>query len=148
MPIEKTLESDFIHAMKAKDSLKVSVLRMLKAALSNHKIQKKSDSLEDEEVLDIIRKQVKQRKESLESFEKGGRKDLAEKERLEMNLLLAYLPAQLSDEEIKAEAKKAIAACAAQTKAEAGKVMKVLMPALKGKADGKRINEILMALLP
>lgn len=147
MALLETLEKDLIESMKAKDADKLGVLRMVKAAVTNYKIDKKKESLEDSEVSEIIQKQVKQRRESIESFEKAGRTDLAEKEKKELSILEKYLPKQLTDEEIKALALKAIQTSGAKTKAEIGKVMKELMPAVKGKADGKRVNEILGALL-
>jgi len=147
MSLEKTLEQDIVQAMKAKEMGKLTTLRFVKSALGNYKIQKSKDSLEDKEVLEVFQKQVKQRRESIESFEKAGRKDLCEKEQTELNILLAYLPKQLGDDEIKAQAEKAISSCNAKTKADTGMVMKELMPALKGKADGKRINQIVMSLL-
>ncbi len=148
MSLIKRLEDDLIAAMKAKEADKLSVLRMVKAALTNYKIDKKKENLEDREVLEVLQKQAKQRKESLESFEKAGRAELAEKEKKELAILQAYMPKELSDEEIKALAQKAIQESGAASKADMGKVMKALMPSVKGKADGKRVNEILSRLLP
>ena len=115
--------------------------------IENYKIQKNKNTLDDSEVLEILQKQVKQRRESLESFENAGRNDLAEKEQTELDILSVYLPKQLSDDEITAEVQSAIASSGASAKADAGKVMKEVMPRLKGKADGKRINKIVMSLL-
>lgn len=148
MGLNEKLEADLITAMKAKDGDKTGVLRMVKAALTNYKIEKKKENLEDAEVLEVLGKQAKQRKESLESFEKAGRTELADKERRELAVLQSYLPKELSDEEIKALAQKAIAESGAKGKADLGKVMKVLMPHVKGRADGKKVNEILGTLLP
>ena len=147
MKLEETLENDLHQAMKAKDADKLSVLRMVKAALINYKIEKKKESLADEDVVEIVQKQAKQRRESIESFEKASRKDLADKEKKELSILEIYLPKQLSDAEIKTLAQQVIAKTGAKTKAEMGKVMKDLMPLVKGKADGKKVNEILGALL-
>lgn len=147
MSLATQLDQDLIAAMKAKDADKLTVLRMVKTALTNYRIEKKRETLEESEILDILQKQTKQRKESLESFEKAGRQDLAEKERKELTILQAYMPKQLSDDEIKAFAQKAIAESGAAVKADIGKVMKVLMPHVKGKADGKKVNEILGSLL-
>lgn len=147
MSIEKTVEQHLTEAMKAKDAQKVSTLRLLKAALGNYKIEKKKNSLEDNEVVEILQRQIKQRKESVESYEKGGRTELSEKETQELAILQVYLPTQLADSEIKSLAQKAITQSGAKTKAELGKVMKELMPSLKGKADGKRVNEIVLSLL-
>ena len=147
MKLEQTLEAELIQAMKAKDTEKLLVLRMLKAAVLNYKIEKKKENLTDEEIFEIIQKQAKQRRESIESFEKAGRTDLAEKEKKEAAILQAYLPKQLSDAEIKAFAQDIITKTGAKTKADTGRVMKDLMPLVKGKADGKRVNEILGSLL-
>jgi uncharacterized protein len=147
MKLEETLESDIQQAMKAKDAEKLSVLRMVKAAVINYKIDKKKETLTDEDIIDILQKQAKQRRESFDSFEKAGRKDLAEKEKKELSILEIYLPKQLSDDEIRKIAQGVIAKSGAKTKADTGKVMKDLMPLVKGKADGKKVNEILGSLL-
>ncbi len=148
MSLEKKLEEDLLNAMKAREAEKVGVLRMVKAAMTNYKIDKKREKLEETEVQDILQKQVKLRKESIESFEKGGRAEMAEKEKKELAILQAYLPKEMSDDEIKSLAQKAIQESGAKTKADMGKVMKALMPAVKGRADGKKVNEILTSLLP
>lgn len=147
MKLEETLNQDLQNAMKAQEADKLIVLRMVKAALVNFKIEKKKEQLTDEDVIDIIQKQAKQRRESIESFEKASRQDLADKEKKELMILQAYLPKQMSDDEIKAIAQKVIASTGAKTKADSGKVMKDLMPLVKGKADGKKVNEILAGLL-
>jgi len=147
MSLEKKLQEDIIQAMKAKEAERLNTLRMVKSAIMNLKIQKKKEDISDSEVLDIFQKQVKLHRESLESFQKAGRKDLADKEQSELQILSVYLPKQLNDDEIKEEVEKAIQSSGAKTKADQGQVMKVLMPVLKGKADGKRINQILMGLL-
>ena len=147
MNLEDLLEQDFKSAMKAKDADRVSVLRMVKAACINYRIEKKKESLTDADMQEILAKQLKQRRESFESYEKAGRKDLAAKEKKEMEILEAYLPKQLTDEEIKGLAQKAIAACQAKTKSDLGKVMKELIPLVKGKADGKRVNDIVLSFL-
>lgn len=147
MKLEETLENDLQQAMRAKDADKLGVLRMVKAAIINYKIEKKKERLEDGDVVDILQKQAKQRRESLESFEKAGRKDLADKEKKELTILEIYLPKQLSDAEIKALAQQVIAKTGAKTKADMGMVMKDLMPLVKGKADGKKVNEVLGSLL-
>ncbi len=147
MGLDQKIEEELVTSMKAKDMEKTGVLRMVKAALTNYKIEKKKEKLEDSEVLEVLQRQAKQRKESLESFEKAGRNDLAEKERKELMVLQAYMPKELTDEEITAFAKKAIQESGAAVKADIGKVMKLLMPNVKGRADGKKVNEILGKLL-
>ena len=147
MSLAEQIEKDVIVAMKAKDAVKVSTLRMLKSALGNYLIQAKKDKAEDPEVLGIITKQAKQRRESVESFEKAGRKDLADKEKAELAILESYLPKQLSDDELRAVVQKAIVWSDAKSPADMGKLMKVLMPAVQGKADGKRVQEVVKDLL-
>ena len=147
MSLAEQIEKDVIVAMKAKDAVKVSTLRMLKSALGNYLIQVKKDKAEDSEVLGIITKQAKQRRESVESFEKAGRKDLADKEKAELAILESYLPKQLTDDELRAVVQKAIVWSDAKSPADMGKLMKVLMPAVQGKADGKRVQEVVKDLL-
>ena len=147
MSLAEQIEKDVIVAMKAKDPVKVSTLRMLKSALGNYLIQVKKDKAEDSEVLGIITKQAKQRRESVESFEKAGRKDLADKEKAELAILESYLPKQLTDDELRAVVQKAIVWSDAKSPADMGKLMKVLMPAVQGKADGKRVQEVVKDLL-
>jgi len=147
MSLAEQIEKDVIAAMKARDAVKVSTLRMLKSALGNYLIQAKKDKAEDPEVLGILGKQAKQRRESLDSFEKAGRKDLADKEKAELAILEAYLPKQLTDDELRAAVQNAILTSGAKTPADMGKLMKVLMPTVQGKADGKRVQEAVKALL-
>lgn len=147
MSISDAIDQDLTQAMKAKQQDKVSVLRMVKAAFMNYKIEKKREKLEDPEALEILQRQVKQRKESLESFQKAGRTDLAQKEEKELGILQTYLPKQLSDAEIIQLVQKAVQTTGVKVKADAGRVMKELMPAVKGRADGKRINDIVIGLL-
>ena len=141
------IEKDIIFGMKAKEVVRVSTLRMLKSAIMNYLIQAKKDKAEDSEVLAVVSKQAKQRRESLESFEKAGRMDLVDKEKAELAILESYLPKQLCDDALKTEIQKAIVASGSKTPADIGKLMKVLMPAIQGKADGKRVQEIVKALL-
>ncbi|MFA5168354.1 MAG: GatB/YqeY domain-containing protein [Candidatus Omnitrophota bacterium] len=147
MSLAEQIEKDVIVAMKAKDAVKVSTLRMLKSALGNYLIQVKRNKAEDSEVLGIITKQAKQRRESMESFEKAGRKDLSEKEKSELAILESYLPKQLTDDELRAIVQNAIATSDAKGPADIGKLMKVLMPSIQGRADGKRVQEAVKALL-
>ena len=147
MSLMEQVEKDIIAAMRAKDSVTLSTLRMMKSALGNYLIQVKKDKAEDAEVLGIIVKQAKQRRESLESFEKAGRMDLADKEKAELAILEAYLPKQLSDEELKVEVQKAAAISGAKSPADIGRLMKALMPAIQGKVDGKRVQVAVAALL-
>jgi len=143
----ESIDQDIKTAMKAKEAEKVTTLRMVKAAMTNALIEMKKNELTDEDATSIIQKQVKQRRESHEAYEKAGRQDLADKEKSEIGILEKYLPKQLSEDEISSLAKAAIEACGAKSKAEIGMVMKELMPKVKGKADGKTVNKVVAALL-
>jgi len=147
MSIAEQINQDLITAMKAKDQTTLTTLRLVKAAVSNFLIERKKDAIQDSELIDILHKQAKQRRESCESYEKAKRKDLFDKEKEELEILQKYLPKQLSDDEIETFVKKAIESSQAKSKADIGKVMKELMPSVKGKADGKRVNEIVGRLL-
>ena len=132
--------------MKAKDGNRVSVLRFLLSSIRNREIEKKG-ALDDEEVLAEITSSAKRRRESMEAFKEGGRTDLVRKEESELAILQEYLPAQLSHEEIRAIVQEVAAAVGATTSSDLGKVMKDLMPRLRGKADGKLVNEIVREIL-
>jgi len=134
--IEK-IQENLVEAQKAKDELKVSTLRLLLGAIKNFAIAKESASynLTDEEIVGVIQKEIKQRKESIESYKAGNRQELADKESKELEILQAYLPEQMSEEEIRKLVELAIAETGASSIAEMGKVMGVLSPKLKGKAD-------------
>ncbi len=134
------------QAMKDKDTLRRSVLMMVLAAVKNAEIARRGE-LSDGDVLSIIQKEVKQHRESIEVFEKGGRQDLADKEKAELKILGEYLPKQLSREEIVAEARRIIEAEGAKGPGDKGKVMPKIIASLKGKADGKVINEVVTELL-
>jgi len=147
MSLMQSIKSDTVSALKAGDKDTVSVLRMAQAALTNYMFEKKKKELDDKDVIDVLQKQAKLNKESLESYEKAGRKELADKERKEFEVLQKYLPKQLTPDEIKTLVQKAIAESGARSADEMGKVMKVLMPEVKGKADGKTVNQIVQELL-
>ena len=138
---------DIKAAMKAKDETRLLVLRMVKTAMNNVAIAKSKNDLDDNEEIDIVQKQAKQRRESIESFEKGGRPELAAKEKSELTILETYLPKQMTDAEIQAVCKDVIQKTGATGAADSGKVMKELMPLVKGKADGRRVQEVLKSLL-
>ncbi len=127
--------------MKAKDGTKVSVLRFLMAAIKNREIELK-DSLDDEQVLQEIVSSAKKRRESIEAFRDAGREDLAVKEEAELAILEEYLPEQLSAEEVRKVVQEAILSVGASSPADMGKIMKEVMPKVRGKADGKMVNQI------
>jgi uncharacterized protein YqeY len=143
MSIPEQIDSDLKDAMRAKQADKLSVLRMLKAAIKNAAIEKggMSAQLDDTEATSVIRKQVKQRQDAVESFEKGGRAELADKERAEIEMLQAYLPKALSAEELAALVDEAIREVGATGKAQMGAVMKALQPKVAGRADGKTLSQ-------
>jgi len=147
MSLEQTLGTDIVIAMKAKDATRLTALRMLKSALTNKSIEK-GRVLEATEELQVVSMLVKQRRDSIEQFTKGGRVDLADKEQAEIAVLDAYLPAPASDDEITAAVKAAVAETGATTAKDMGKVMKAAMAALAGKTvDGKKVNEAVRASL-
>jgi len=132
--------------MKAKDGTKVSVLRFLMAAIKNREIELK-DSLDDEQVLQEIVSSAKKRRESIEAFRDAGREDLAVKEEAELAILEEYLPEQLSAEEVRKVVQEAILSVGASSPADMGKIMKEVMPKVRGKADGKMVNQIVQESL-
>jgi len=140
--LREKLEQEYKEALKAKDEAKVSAIRMLKSEIQKAEIAKRPDELKEEDVLGVISKMAKQRKESIDQFKQGNRDDLVQKETKELEILQAYLPKQLSEVEITDLVKAAIAETGAQSKADMGKVMKALMPDVKGKADGKLVSQI------
>ncbi len=143
MTLPERVDSDLKDAMRAKDANKLSVLRMLKSALKYSAIEKSGaeGELDDAEATQVIRKQVKQRQDSIESFEKGGRPELAAKEKEELAILSAYLPQQISGEELARAVRETIAAVGATSRAQMGAVMKELQTQLAGRADGKSLSQ-------
>ena len=140
------LQADLHRAMKKRDDLRRSVLRLLLAAIKNvEKSQQKE--LDDSDVLGVIAREVKQRDESIEAFKQGDRPDLIAKEEAEMAVLKEYLPRQLSREEIVSEVRRVIDEVGAGSVRDKGRVMSRIVPQLKGKADGRQINEIVTELL-
>jgi hypothetical protein len=147
MSIAEQVEKDMVAALKAQEALKLSVLRMMKAALMNKKVEL-GKALDDPEALAVLRTLAKQRRESIEAFRKGGREDLAAKEEAEIKIVEAYLPAGASDEDIDAAVAAALAETGASAAKDIGKAMKAAMAKLAGKnADGKRVNEKVRAKL-
>ena len=147
MSIVEKVEKDLVAALKAQETLRLSVLRMMKAALMNKKVEF-GKAVDDAEALGVLRTLAKQRRESVEAFRKGGRNDLADKEEAEIKIVEAYLPAAASEEEIDAAVAAAIAETGASTAKDLGKAMKAAMAKLAGKnADGKRVSEKVRARL-
>ena len=148
MTLKEQLQQDMLTAMKAHDEVKVSALRMLKAAIMKFEMAGDRKEATDSDVMGLIGKEVKQRKDSIEGFKAGGRMEMAQKEEQEMAILQAYLPAQMSEEELKGVIKEVIGQVGATSKADMGKVMGALMPKVKGKADGGMVNKLVAAMLP
>ncbi len=147
MSLEHTLSADIVTAMKAKDQTKLTALRMLKTALTNKSIEK-GRALEGAEELQVVSMLVKQRRDSIDQFTKGGRQDLADKEQAEILILEAYQPAAASDDEIAAAVAAAITETGASSAKDMGKVMKAVMVTLSGKTvDGKKVSEAVKARL-
>lgn len=145
-PLQQKLTDDLKRAMKGGDRVRTSVIRLTIAAIKNAEIARQA-SLNDTDILGIIAKQVKQRQESIESFKQGNRPDLVAQEEVEMAILNEYLPQQMSREEVVTEARRVIAEVGAAGPGDKGKVMPQLIAQLKGRADGRVINEVVTELL-
>jgi uncharacterized protein YqeY len=143
MTIQEEIDADLKEAMRSKDAERLSVLRMVKSALTNAAIEKRgaTGGLADSEAVGVIRKQVKQRLDSIESFEKGGRPELAAKERKELDFLAEYLPQPLTENEINQLVSDAIAQAGATSKAQMGAVMKIASEKAAGRVDGKTLSQ-------
>jgi uncharacterized protein YqeY len=149
MTIQEEIDADLKDAMRARDAARLSVLRMVKSALTNAAIEKigAAGILSDFEAVAVIRKQVKQRLDSIQSFEKGARPELAAKERKEIELLTAYLPKSLGENEIQQIVKDAIAQIGATSKAQMGAVMKIAAEKAEGRVDGKTLSQAVQKAL-
>jgi uncharacterized protein YqeY len=140
------IEKATLEAMKVRDAAKTSALRMVKAALENREIDKRGP-LDDSDALQVLGTLAKQRRESIEQFRAGGREDLAEKEEAELRILREFLPEEMGQEELRHAVQAAIAEASAQSPKDMGKVMAVLMPRVRGRADGKVVNALVRDLL-
>lgn len=146
MSVKEQMQQDLKAAMKAKDTRRREVLRLLMAAFKQVEVDQQK-TLTDDESLDILTREAKKRRESIAEMEKAGRAELAEQEQYELGVIEAYLPQQLEPEAVEALAREAIAEVGATTPRDMGQVMKVLMPRLKGQADGKQVSAIVQRLL-
>ena len=144
--LKQKLETDLKQAIRAKDDVRRSTIRLVMAAVKNAEIAKQT-TLDDTGILGVIAKEAKQRQESIEAFKQGNRQDLVEKEEAEMAILKEYLPQQLTRDEIVEAARRIIEEVGAQGPGDKAKVMPKLMPMLKGKADGREINAVVTELL-
>ncbi|MHB0976269.1 MAG: GatB/YqeY domain-containing protein [Candidatus Aquicultorales bacterium] len=147
MSLKEQLSNDMKAAMRSGDKLRLSTIRLLISEIKNAEIAK-GEGLADEEVVELVQRQVKRRREAVEQYEKGGRAELAEKETSEAKILESYLPSQLGDEELEEIVKAAIRETGASSKKEMGKVMGAVMPKVKGKAEGTRVSKTVASLLP
>jgi uncharacterized protein YqeY len=145
--LEEKILNDYKEAMKARDSLKSTVLSSLRAEIINTAFAKKKKNLDDNEVVPVIRKQVKQHEDSIEQFTKGSRMDLVEKEKKELEILKSYLPEELSADEIKKIIEEAIATTGAQGLKDMGGVMKEVTAKIAGRADGKTVSDLVREAL-
>jgi uncharacterized protein YqeY len=139
MSLRDRINDDVKHAMRAGDARRRDALRLLLAALKQKEVDERK-TLSDAEVATVVEKLIKQRREAIVQFEHGGRKDLAQNEQFELDLMLAYMPQQLTDDEIDAEVAAAIAVCGAKAPSDMGKVMAALKPRLAGRADMAKVS--------
>lgn len=145
--LKEKISKDIKNALKTGDAQRRLVLSLVSSAIKNKELQKRAKSgkveeLNDEEILEVISSEAKKRKESIEIYEKAGREELAQKERDELNILMEYMPEQMSEDDIRIEAKKAIEETGAKNIKEMGKVLGILMPKFRGRADGQTVSRI------
>ena len=150
MSLLARLDSEIKDAMRAKAMDRLGVLRMLKSSIKAYAIEKglADEAVDDPAAMAIVRKEMKKRQDSIEAFEKGGRQDLAEKEKAEAQILSIYLPQPLTPDEVEALVKGAIAEAGATSKAQMGSVMKLATERAAGRADGKTLSTMVGKLLP
>lgn len=146
MSLKDKIREDLKNAMKSKDEVAVRTLRMVIAAIKNFEVEKMKEA-SDEDVIAVLQKEAKKRKEAIEQYKAAERDDLASSEEAELKVIEKYLPEQMSEGEIKELAKEIIKQVGATTVKDLGKVMKEIMPKVKGKADGKLVNKIVRELL-
>jgi hypothetical protein len=149
MPLQEQIRTELKDAMRAGDTVKRDVLRMLESAVKNIVIERKleRDVIEDYVFLEAIRRAVKQRKDSIEQFEKGGRTDLADQEKLELAVLITYLPVALSEDAVRVIVQKVIAEFGTATPSDFGKIMGKSMQAVNDQAEGDVVKKIVQEIL-
>jgi uncharacterized protein YqeY len=145
--LEEKIYSDYKEAMKSRDTLKVSVLNFLRAQILNTAIAKKKNKLDDFEIIEVIRKQIKERLEAIEQFKRGNRQDLVDKETKETEILKVYLPKELSIDEIEKIIEEVISAIGATDIKDMGRVMKEVVSKVAGRADGRLVSDLVKAIL-
>jgi uncharacterized protein YqeY len=152
MSLKQQILDDLKAAMKAREKVRLDTVRMVKAKMQEREVELRAKHgrdyvLDDAEALTVLSQAAKQRRDSIESFRHGGRDDLADREEAELAIIEGYLPRQLSDEEVREIVGEAIAEAGAATPADMGKVMKIVMPKVKGRADGKMVNQTVKSML-
>ncbi|MBQ1889091.1 MAG: GatB/YqeY domain-containing protein [Selenomonas sp.] len=146
MSLKEQLTTDMKEAMKSHDKDRLAVIRMVRGAIRKQEIDGQKE-LSDEDVIAVMSKEIKMRKDSIEEFKKGGREDLIAKTQAEIDVLMPYMPAQLSEDEVRELVKAAVAETGAATPKDMGRVMGALMPKVKGRADGKLVNTLVRSML-
>jgi len=146
MILKEKIQGDFKEAFKGKDAVRLGALKMLRAEIHNAEIAKRKE-LDDEEIIDVVSREIKKRKDAAALYEQGKRNELVEKEKAEIKVLSVYLPEQISEQEIRDLVKKAVEQTDAKSIKEMGKVMAVLMPQIKGKADNSLVSNIVKEML-
>ena len=147
MGLKDQIPEDLKNALRNKNTLELSVLRMLQSALKNREIDNKKETLSDEDVIGVVGAEIKKRREAVKEFEKVNRADAADQEKAEIDILMKYMPQQMNEDEIRAVVTSAIEETNAESMKDIGNVMKVLMPRVKGKADGSVVNKIVREML-
>lgn len=147
MGLRELIPEDLKNALRNKNTFELSVLRMLQAALINKEIDKRKEALTDEDVISVLGTEIKKRRDAAREFEKVNRPDAADQEKAEIEILMKYMPQQMSEDEIRDAVIKAVEDTQAESMQDIGKVMKVLMPQVKGKADGSIVNKIVKEAL-
>ncbi|PAB58933.1 GatB/YqeY domain-containing protein [Anaeromicrobium sediminis] len=141
MTLQEKLMADLKDAMKSKDKVKKSVITMIRASIKQFEVDNRAE-MTDQQILEIMFKQVKQKRDAIVEFTKGNREDLVEEAKAEIEVIMNYLPKQLTEDEIRVLVKEAVEAVGATSPKDMGKLMGALMPKVKGKADGKVVNKI------
>jgi uncharacterized protein YqeY len=147
MSLFERIDQDMKQALKAGDKERLSVLRGLKSDLKYRQIDKKGEELSEEDAIAVLSSAAKRRRESIDEFKKGEREDLVRKEKFELDVITSYLPEQLSEEKLREIIREAIAETGADSPQKLGLVMKIVMPKIKGQADGKLVNKLAMDML-
>ncbi len=147
MGLKDQIPEDLKNALRNKNTLELSVLRMLQSALKNREIDNKKETLSDEDVIGVVGAEIKKRRDAVKEFEKVNRADAADQEKAEIDILMKYMPQQMNEDEIRAVVTSAIEETNAESMKDIGNVMKVLMPRVKGKADGSVVNKIVREML-